>query len=689
MSQFKKFSQKIHTRYNELAKQELFVVDMDKDALWAYYLAAFPEGTNPIFRERTEHDCSCCWNFIKNLGNVVAVIDGKLQTIWDVQELDYPYDVVAAALHEAVVNRPIVSLFRTKERSYGKETNYEQLNDGSVLTWNHFHGQVTSRHHSTVPAQLIGNYNTSAELFKRGLTELKPRAFTDVLDLIQNNSLYRGQEFLQVLQEFHGQQQMYQTLTTEQARNLFVWQSAHKGYARFKNTVIGTLIQDLSEGMELEAAVKSFEAKVAPANYKRPTALITPRMIEDAVKTINDLGLESALERRHARISDVSVNNVLWVDNDVRSKMKGGLESLLLSAVPTQKPATDKAEEIRMEDFMASILPKAKGMEMFFKSAHQARLVSLTAPVHAEVEPIFKWSNNFAWSYNGNMTDSVMRQAVQARGGRVDGVFRFTHSWNHERPNTSLMDLHVFMPGSSKACTEESNDIYGNAERVGWNHRNHRASGGVQDVDYVAAAPHGYIPVENITFPALARMPEGKYTCMIHNWQFRAGTVSGFKAEIEFGGQIFEYDHPKALSNKQWVKVAEVTLKKGQFTIEHFLSPTCSSKHAWGIQTEQFVKVNTVMLSPNHWDDQAVGNKHWLFMLEGCKNDTPARGIYNEYLRNDLDKHRKVFEVLGNKTQCPVVDDQLSGLGFSSTQPAEVLIKVTTEKATRLYNVLI
>lgn len=31
-----------------------------------------PAGTNPIFRERTEHDCSCCRNFVKNLGNVVA-----------------------------------------------------------------------------------------------------------------------------------------------------------------------------------------------------------------------------------------------------------------------------------------------------------------------------------------------------------------------------------------------------------------------------------------------------------------------------------------------------------------------------------------------------------------------------------------------------------------------------------------
>lgn len=93
------------------------------------------------------------------------------------------------------------------------------------------------------------------------------------------------------------------------------------------------------------------------------------------------------------------------------------------------------------------------------------------------------------------------------------------------------------------------------------------------------------------------------------------------------------------------------------------------------------------MYSPNYWDDNAVGNKHWLFMLDGCKNDEDTRGVYNEFLRSDLDQHRKVFEVLGNRTKCPVVDDQLSGLGFSSTKNDTVTAQVTTANGTRLFNI--
>jgi hypothetical protein len=95
----------------------------------------------------------------------------------------------------------------------------------------------------------------------------------------------------------------------------------------------------------------------------------------------------------------------------------------------------------------------------------------------------------------------------------------------------------------------------------------------------------------------------------------------------------------------------------------------------------------TLTISPLYWDGNATGNKHWFFMLAGCKNPEPTRGIYNEFLLGHLDKHRKVFEVLGDKIKCPVADEQLSGVGFSSTIRATVTVLVKTERAQKLYNV--
>jgi hypothetical protein len=238
------------------------------------------------------------------------------------------------------------------------------------------------------------------------------------------------------------------------------------------------------------------------------------------------------------------------------------------------------------------------------------------------------------------------------------------------------MDLHVFMPGHIHK-EDGQHDVYGNDHRIGWNRRKDPASGGIQDVDYTGEAPVGYIPVENTTFPSLSRMPEGTYVCKIHNWAFRKTGGRG-KAEIAFNGELYQYEYPQT-KHKQWVTIAKVTLKNGQFEIEHLLQPTDgfgTSKELYGLQTNEFHRVNLICLSPNHWEPNNVGNKHYFFMLEGCKTPTSIRSFHAENLIPELAAHRKVLEVLGNTTMIEPADKQLSGLGFNSTVRDELVVKL-------------
>lgn len=677
--------------------QNVFTVDVDGDALFEKYLTSFPEGTNPIFKERTEHDCSCCKQFIRHVGMVVSVGPSgkKLRTVWDeaAKNAPHPYNKVAQELKEMVSNAAIRDIFRVskKEGSFGAEKTLSQNEETKkVSSWNHFYtGPIPKNFQVDSPGQVCGDYKTTVQVYIRGVSELLPESVATVIAIAQDNTLYRGAEHLPSLLEFQKAQREYLKLEPREA-HLFVWSNAHGPASRFRNTVIGTLVQDLSEGVDIEKAVGMFESKVAPQNYKRTTAIITPMMISKAMETVRSLDLEPALERRFAKIDDIGINDVLWVDSGVKPLMKSGLEGMLLKHSNVAQKSTEgdekRAEDIPMERFVREILPNTTSMELLFKGEHLGNLMSLTAPVHSEPKQLFKWTNDFAWSYTGNVADSYLRKQVQALGGRVDGVLRFSHMWNHEKRNASLMDLHVFLPGSSEH-RDGSHDTYPRGQRVGWNHRQDIPSGGVQDVDYVNPAPEGYVPVENITFPKMNLLKDGLYTFKIHNWLHRPPTQGGFKAEIEFGGKVFQYDHPAPLANKEWITLAVVTLKDGVFTIEHRHPVGASGQEQWGLTTEKYVKVNAVTLSPNYWGGNAVGNKHTFFVLDGAKNDEPTRGIYNEFLNSRLEQHRKVFEVIGDKTKCQPTDGQLSGLGFSSTKQAAVLIKVMQGKKQRIFNV--
>lgn len=654
-----------------LQHDRLYVVDADADLLWKTYLGAFPAGTDLVFRTKTEHDCRICSRFVKFMSKVVAVKNGVMSTIWDHDQLPYPYQTVADKMAEYVTSCKVSDIFLSDAAAF---TGVEKTTDAhdKAIKWEHFAVDIPARFTPADAGTKLAAARSNHQVFRRGVLEIKPDAVEAVLDMISSNNLYRGAEHEKEVVAFQKLQTKLLALKGI-ARDVAFWEYTSEFGAGIRNNVIGTLLVAISDGEPIENAVKSFETKVAPANYKRPTPVFTKKMVEEAMQTLADLDLESALERRHARLSDVHITSVLWVDKSAKGKLKGGIADMLMAETKTNVVIEPKnAKKITIADFLA--LNHKQGMKLYFDNALSGHLMSLTAPVHPEVKQLFKWDNDFSWSYKGNVTDSLLRTQVAALGGRVDGVFRFSHTWNYDpaRPNKSLMDLHVFMPGCSAAKFPDAShgtDNYGTGQRVGWNRRNDPLSGGVQDVDYDKNFDDKFVPVENITFPDLQRMPEGEYVLKIHNWQERARTtnISGFRAEIEFGGQIYQYEHPEAVGHKKWVTVAKVRLKDGQFSIEHVLPCGTASQEHWGLKTQDLIKVTAVVQSPNFWGDNEVGNKHWFFILEGCKNPEPCRGIYNEYLHPRLEKHRKVFEMVGNKTKCPVVDEQLSGLGFSST----------------------
>lgn len=669
--EFMQFKETLQQHFATMTKDvsHLFEVNVDKDELWNLYLDSFPEGANEIYRERREHDCSCCRQFVKNIGNAVVIKENKVHTIWDVELDNTVYKPVADALSKYVKSHIVSDIYVSKEKKIGTNFNYEDVN-GKVHKWDHFYLELEDKFvdmSSRSQGDIKGEFRDTKNVFKRSLDEITMDAIDTILELINSNTLYKGEEWKTVLTEFRKYKKQYDKLSTDKEKELYAWENSIKAgisIGRIRNHSIGTLLINVSEDMDLDLAVKKYEQIVAPSNYKRPKAIFTKKMLEEAKNTIADLGYMDSLQRRFATLDDITVNNILFSNKDSAKRISGidNIFSDMEKEIAINPKKFSKVEEVSITDFVNNILPTSKEIEVLFENRHVSNMVSLIAPEDMNSKTMFKWNNGFSWAYSGNITDSNMRENVKSAGGNVDGVLRFSIQWNDE---------HDYNPNDFDArCSEPTgNEIYYNNKG-----RRHYSSG-MLDVDIINPI-RDKAAVENITWSDKSMMPHGTYKLFVHCYSNNGGK-SGFKSEIEFDGTIYTFEYNKALRENEKIQVAEVTYDGVNFKIKEMLPSNASTREIWNLKSNQFVPVSVIMFSPNYWDEQdGIGHRHYFFMLKDCVNQEQPNGFYNEFLKQELVQHKRVFEALGSKMSIKNMDDQLSGIGFSSTKRNNVLVKV-------------
>lgn len=672
--EFKEFRNMISDHFKTMTKDvdRLFEVGVDKDEMWNTYLDSFPSGTNEIYRKRREYDCSCCRQFIKQIGNAVVIKDNKLETIWDLDIHDDKFELVAKAMSDFVRRHCVTDVYVSKFKKIGTEYNYEQYEDGTMKKWEHFQIILDDKFVDKTArsiGDIKGGFRDTKNVFKRSLDEISMDALETVLELINSNTLYKGEEWKSILMEFKRYKKEYEKLNSDDDRDLYSWENSVKAgiaIGRIRNHSIGTLLVNVSNDMDLDTAVKKYEQIVAPANYKRPKAIFTKKMLEDAKKTISELGYMDSLNRRFATLDDITVNNILFSNKDAAKRISDSSDIFgeLEKQVVVNPRKFSRVEEISANDFIKNVLPSAKEVEVLVENKHSNNFVSLIAPCNKDSKSMFKWNNGLSWAYSGNITDSDMKQNVKAAGGNVDGVLRFSIQWNEDGRDNCDLDAHCIEPNR--------NEIYfSNCRKPSLS-----SMTGQLDVDIIH--PNGKVAVENITWSDKSKMQPGVYKFFVN--QYSGSARNGFRAEIEFNGEIYSFDYNSSMRVGQDVYVAEVTLDaNGGFTIRENISGNSkiTSKTVWGISTNEFTPVSVICYSPNYFDEQdGIGHRHLFFMLNGCKNDEEPNGYYNEFLKSELEKHKRVFEALGSKCHVEDSDDQLSGIGFSMTKRAELIVKV-------------
>lgn len=687
------------------ATGKLFKSSLSGEEVWKLYLSSFKKEDNPVFRdpESSTYNCNCCHNFIHRYGNIVAVdANYNIITIFDIAA-PAEYTNSCNAISKALKEKPIVNVFFEAFHILNHLLNYSSVKKADTIFQIGFSknfkqytqedvdkypgivkvNEIREFHHMHlfVPKQfidmsgasiesIIAPYRDSKALLKRAITEIPLDTLILVKELIQQGSLLDGTTHLhkvdKMIELYKDASKLQVPLTKDSTSLIFdnwCWVASYKNiYARFRNELIGVLCTELAEGVDINTACINWNKRVDPANYMKAVAPITKKQIEEAKKFVADNGYEESFDRRCATIEDIKAADILHLNvGDGKVKPVSVLDQVIPSATTRHKRSEfDKVEEVSIEKFMQDILPTCTSVEAFLLSKHKNNLVTLTTSVNKESKPIFKWQNNFSWTYNGNLAGkSQIKEAVKAAGGIVDAVLRFSITWNEDGRDIVDLDAHAVQP--------DRTEIYFS------NYNGRKTSmSGMLDIDMIRPLNLG---VENIFWTDEQKMGNGWYRFFIHNYD--GGYNKGAKAEIAYKDSVLNFVISENIRGN--IDIASIKIEDGEIVdvkASKYLTDSVDVQaEMYGLNTGEFHKVNLICLSPNHWTDH-VGNKHYFFMLEGCKSPVDIRGFHNENLTSELLQHRKVMEVLGNTLKVKSTDDQLSGLGFNSTVHDEIILRL-------------
>lgn len=250
--EFTEMRNKLREHFNKMVKDadHLFEVAVDKDEMWNLYLDSFPAGTNEIYRKRREYDCSCCRHFMKAFGNVVVIKDNQVHTIWEFDSGSEVFKSVVDALDRFIKFHAVSDIYVSKLKKIGTDYNFEADEGGKTNRYDHFYIELPDRFvtiDSRSEGEIKGRLRDVRNVFKRSLDEISEESILTVLELIASNTLYKGEEWKAVLQQFLKYKKEYDGVLSEQVSEMV--RTAQK---EAEDTVIKTLEQNLKDQLAVD-----------------------------------------------------------------------------------------------------------------------------------------------------------------------------------------------------------------------------------------------------------------------------------------------------------------------------------------------------------------------------------------------------------------------------------------------------
>lgn len=370
----------------------LFSVMTDKSALWNAYLNSFPA------QDRQHYTCNECRKFFERYSDLVTIdAKGNLKSVMFSDDPAGEYAFIFAKLRKLVEGGSVEKAFFTEEAKWGIAV---------TGPWEHFAVKPPKKFVWN-PAEHISNtgdpktaYQREAEItadfrtMVRALVEYTIEHVDTALQILNADALYRGETIRGPAEWLHGVLSAQKKTKNARLRHNLLWlavATAPVGWARPRGTKIGTLLDDIVEGLPLADIRARFAAKLDPTKASRPQTPPSAGNIQQAEKIIENLGATSALKRKFATLNDI---RPMWSPRPVHAGGTGGVFGHLTPR--DRKKAEDQnlqlpSKKMTMEKFVKTVLPTAKNIEV--RMQDKMPFIALVTAADPKAKPILQWDD--------------------------------------------------------------------------------------------------------------------------------------------------------------------------------------------------------------------------------------------------------------------------------------------------------
>lgn len=429
--QYPEFEESVKKYFNSIlnTKEKLFTTNAE--GLFEAYINNMPE------KARQHYYCKACKNFIERYGILVTISNnGEIESaIWNDNNVPDFFKESVKAMRNIVLKSKVNGVFISEVKTLGQPVTGK---------WGHL--SVTLPSEMVYHPRLINASQAMAEkledfrILSDSLSEYPVQVVEQAVTLLKTEALYSSERCLGVAEWLMDLHTRHSNIKNKLNADNIIWlalATAPVGYCHVKNSMIGTLLDDIAAGLPFESVSRRFAEKMHPLRYQRPQVEPTKGNIEQAEKIVEKLGIQKSLIRRFAREEELEK---LWTPKQKKETEKsGGIFSHLTAKNKKEQPKMEiPSVTMTWRKFSETVLPLAEKIEYLVQNKNNNYSAILTASYEA-APPIIQWDseekrNPFSWYvYNGG--SSYSRWGLSIGYCKVTAVCLQPSMWYAENPH--------------------------------------------------------------------------------------------------------------------------------------------------------------------------------------------------------------------------------------------------------------